>query len=227
MSAAETPTLEQLLREHADMVIGRISVALPAKVVSYDGATQTALVQPSPRARRRVPDAPELEAFDLPMVADVPVLWASWAGGAAGVVGTLQAGDDVVLLICDRSITEWKQAVNAPYTPADIRRCNLTDALAFPGGHPPAAALDASARPLPSDPPDTVVVRGSVKLGSSAAGDRLVTEARLISALQALVATFNAHTHVSAAVGSPTAVPVPLQTAPSAGSLSSADARAT
>lgn len=230
MSVSETPSLAQLLREYADMVVGRLSVSLPGEVVSYDGATQSALVQPSPRGRRRVPDSAELVAFDLPQVADVPVLWPSWAGGTAGVVGVLQPGDPVLLVICDRSIDEWKQAVDAPYTPRDVRRCNLSDAMCFPGGRPPSTPLDASARPLVGDAANTMVVRGTIKMGSSAAADRVVTEARLLAALADLVTKFNAHTHIASGTPTGTAAsstPPIVMTTPAANSLSTSDVRAT
>lgn len=223
---AERPDLAQILREHADYVIGRISVALPGEVVHYDDARQSASVQPLPRARRREYESDELVPFDLPQIVDVPVVWPSWAGGAAGVVGRLVPGDAVILLVCDRSIDEWKQAVGRVYTPGDVRRCNLTDAVCLPGGSPPAAGLGPESRPLPGDPPETVVVRGNVKLGSSSAADAVVTEARLLAALGELVATFNGHTHGDPVSGITTS-PAPLQTVPAAGSLSSDDVRAT
>jgi hypothetical protein len=226
--SSETPSLGELLRETASMVIGRLSICLPAVVRSYDAARQVALVQPAPSSRRQIPGDVGLEVVPLPQIADVPVLWPSWAGGAAAICGTLQPGDHVVLIIADRSIDEWKAAVSAPYTPRDIRRCSLTDAFAFPGGRPPAAALPAAARPLSSDPPETLVLAGSVKVGSSAAVDPVVTESRLISALSSLVTTFNAHTHGGVLTGSGvTLVPTPLQTTPAAGSLSSSALKAT
>lgn len=218
--STDTPTLGQLLQETIDATIGRLNVSLPGVVVSYDAARQSATIQPSLNGRWLNPDTEAVEPLSLPLVLDVPVMWPSWAGGQAAVCGDLEPGDRVLLVICDRSIAEWKAAVSQPVTPSDPRRCNLSDAMAFPGGSPPSAGLLPGARPAPEDPPGTIVVSGArVKLAGSAAADPLVTESRMLAVLGEIVVAFNLHTH--AETGVTTAVPtVPLDP-PAPGSLGS------
>lgn len=105
--------------------------ALPGKIVSYDRATQLAKVRPA--LKRKYKDG---EVVELPVINGVPVAFPS--GGDAFIHFDLVEGDDVLLVICERSIDIWKQKGEV-VSPNDPRRFNLSDAFAIPGGKPKPA----------------------------------------------------------------------------------------
>lgn len=230
--STDTPNLGDLFRELQAATIGKLTIQLTGTVVSYDAERQEVVVRPDQNINRRVEDSADLVAEELPIVSGVPVMWNSWANGAAAVTGVLQPGDPVVLMICDRSIDEWKAATDKPYAAADIRRCHLTDAMAYPGTRPGATPLAQAVRPLASDPADTVVIARRVKLGGSAAVDPVVTESRLEAVLAARDAVFSAHTHPVAGVTAgmatvPSAPPASGYAARPAGTMAGDDVVAT
>lgn len=96
----------------------------------YDPTTERAKVQPVLRVRFVDLDAEELVTELPPPLANRPVLWA--AAGMFGIDGELGAGDDVVLLVSNRSIAEWMAQSSPDITPADLRRFDLSDALVLP-----------------------------------------------------------------------------------------------
>jgi hypothetical protein len=109
---------------------GGVLVAEPGYVLSYDPATQRAVVQPTLHNYYSTTDdtghAPE---FQQP-VPNVPVMWPVCSFG--GLVGTLAAGDRVIMLVCGRSLDEWKATNAGDIQQQDKRRHSYQDAVAFP-----------------------------------------------------------------------------------------------
>lgn len=131
--------LEQLLQEAiTGELAGRVHVALPALVVSYDATKQTANVQPILRGRYRSADG-TVTTPRLPQLTGVPVLYPQ--GGGFSIVWPLAEGDTVQLVINERSLDEWKGSPSSDVAPRDPRRFDLTDAVAFAGMASPGAAL--------------------------------------------------------------------------------------
>ena len=145
--------------------VGRVHTPLPGVVVAYDRTRQTARVQVVPRFRWRDPDTDEETWEQVPILPDVPILFPTGAG--TSIVWDLTAGDSVTVLVCDRSIAEWKATGNADTQPQTPRRWDFSDAVAIPGGLAPVSALSGTA--LPSAAGMVVVKAGDVRLGSSAA----------------------------------------------------------
>lgn len=98
---------------------------LPGIVVSFDGATQTAKVQP---AIKRI--FADVGPVNLPECVDVPVQFPS--GGKFVLTFPVAAGDECLLVFSERAIDFWwdKGGVQLP---AEYRMHDLSDAFAIVG----------------------------------------------------------------------------------------------
>lgn len=172
--------------------VGRVQTTFPGVVVSYNRARQTAVVQVVPRLRWRNPDTDEVVFEQVPQLPDVPVLFP--AGAGVSIVWDLAAGDAVWVVLADRCIGEWKDTGNADTEPQVPRRWDFSDAVAIPGGQPPADPLTGGA--LPSASGMLVIRGGDVRLGSSAAVSGValapLVEAQLTTLEAALQASITA-----------------------------------
>lgn len=135
----DNPALEDAVYEMIIGEIAKIRTMTPAKVVTYDATTQRAQVQPILRGRYVDEDSLEIKTVQPPILANVPVWWPGSAKGA--LYAPLEVGDDVMLLVSDRALAEWKQSDNDDLTPQDMRRFDLQDAVALPGTKHVNAAL--------------------------------------------------------------------------------------
>lgn len=129
----EKLTLPDLLDLAINSKLCDVNTCLPATVESYDRATQTCSVQPSLRRKYK-----SGEVVDLPIINRVPVVFPRAAG--RGVHFDLEAGDAVTLVFSQRSLDIWKEK-GGTVSPDDPRKFHLSDAYAFPGGHPVTTPL--------------------------------------------------------------------------------------
>lgn len=166
MDRAQSTRLEELIADAVDERLYRLRVALPAKVISYDAATQFASVQPLiMHAFRDETGVRQVES--LPIINDVPVLMFGGGGGEARLTFPIAIGDVVLLVFCSSSIARWLvRAGAAEVDPADDRRHDINDAIAIGGLH--------NYKTSPTDAPtDALVLHVSggktIKLGSSGA----------------------------------------------------------
>ena len=102
---------------------------IPGVVLSYDRATQRADVQPSIKGQYRTV-AGEIETYPLPRVNDAPVMFPG--GENARITWELAEGDEVLLVIVERSMENWKGTGRVPSEPGDVRRFALEDAVVIP-----------------------------------------------------------------------------------------------
>lgn len=166
----QKPSQADLLLEAGKAALGPVNVALPARVLSYDRATQTATIQVTVCYRVRDADGAE-SARCRPPVARVPVQW-------VGATWELSSGDTGLAVFCDRAIDVWKATGSATTEPPDPRRFDQSDAVFLPG-------VAAPADPLPSEATaDGAVVlwdRGTsdIRLGSASASAAVVLETGL------------------------------------------------
>jgi hypothetical protein len=190
---------------------------IPATVQSYDIATQRATVQAG--VQLQLLDGTTISE---PVFADVPVMWPS-AGGYS-FHAPLAAGDEVLVVFAERSIDEWLAAGGYNRVANDPRRFSAQDAIAIPGLRSAPNALPANARPAgavcvaAADGAVRMEIRAGgvvtifateVRLGDDSAV--ALALANLVDARLSTIRTaYDAHTHVSAAPGVPTAPPVPL-----------------
>lgn len=175
----EEEALLHLIRSEAE----RVKTTFPGKVVSYDRTTQTAAVQVVPRLRWRNPETDEVVHEQVPVLPQVPILFP--AGKGVSITWDLDPGDEVWVVLGDRSIAEWKSTGNGDTEPAIPRRWDFSDAVAIPGGRPPASPLGATAVA-----PGAVVVRGAdIRLGSATATEYVALSTQVLAQLTALAAT--------------------------------------
>lgn len=117
------------IQQAIDASLSEVNTMEPGIVVSYNPATNRAIVRPA--MPRRLADDSILE---VPNLYEVPVLWpVSSGGGANGVSMTMpiQPGDGVMIAYQQRSLDGWSSNNNA--APDDPRRHDISDAVAIPG----------------------------------------------------------------------------------------------
>jgi len=159
-----TPSLGQLLSDLEAAIKGSMSTALPATVVTYNPLTQTITAKPSISARFSEPTSGALVPVPLPAIANVPVAFPKGGLGLYSITWPLISGDEVVLVMSDRSMDEWKSTGLPENIPVDSRRFDLTDAIAFPAGTTLARSIP------PSGVGSGLVISApSIQAGSSAA----------------------------------------------------------
>lgn len=135
-------SIEEVLDAVKGQTKGEINVCLPAKVLSYDSATQTATVQPTVRTFFYNEDG-VATAEKLPAIPKAPVAY--FQTGDFAMHAPLKAGDNVTLVVADRSIDAFMATNNADTVARDARRFDWTDAIVLPQPPSPDAieALDA------------------------------------------------------------------------------------
>jgi len=207
LGQTRTPTMAELLQAAVDQGLASTHVALPGVVTKYNAATQRADVKPTVKLPFVNDDGSE--GVDvLPVLPEVPVLWPR-AGGYF-IHLPLAAGDTVLLLVCERSIDEWGlSSGKVDVDPKDLRKHDLSDAIAIPGLATVPGALkevltggavfgkEKGAQVRMKDTTVEVVTGGAVSART------------FVAVVDLLVKQFNAHTHPTAAVGVPSAPTVP------------------
>lgn len=208
---SETPDEAELLEELAASIKGSMATAIPATVLTYDPTTQTATCKPTVSGRWHIPETDTLIPVPLPTVANVPVIF-------GGITWPLQPGDTVLLVICDRSLDEWKATGQPETVPLDIRRFDLTDAVAIPGLRPSTNPIQASGWHATAK----VIEAADLRLGSSAASSPVALATLLSSFFSSLKTWLDTHTHP--APGGATSAPT--TPSPAAGNVGAAKVRA-
>lgn len=173
-NGSQDPSWSDIMNEFLRKGLGSVHTCMPATVVAYNPALQSATVQPVFRQRvddvtlnREIPDlAP------IPPIANVPVVWPS--GLTWSVIGPLAPGDPVTLVFAERSTDEWR-ATGVPATvPQNARRFDLADAVAIPGGRAFLPGPTGPKLPTAFDPVAVVMatdVPAGIKIGGSVAID--------------------------------------------------------
>lgn len=106
-------------------VLCGVHTCLPGRIEKYDHVKQKAEVKPL--LRKHYVDG---EVKELPLIANVPVLWPRTADFVLSA--PLVKGDGVLLLFAERSLDEWLSEGGLA-TPQYRRKFDLSDAVAIPG----------------------------------------------------------------------------------------------
>jgi len=114
------------IQQTVETMLGDINTQSPGTIVSYDAATNRAIVKPA--LPKRLANDEELQS---PQIVEVPVVWTSSGGGKAGITFPLQPGDGVMLSFQQRSMEGWLDGKNT--MPDDPRQFDLSDCVAIPG----------------------------------------------------------------------------------------------
>ena len=163
-----SPTLGETLNRGAARQISRIRVALPARVETYDAATQQVSVQPLIQDGY-TDEAGERQADRLPVIPHVPVVFPG-AGGFR-VTFPIAVGDTVLLVFSSSSLDQWL-ALGGEVDPKDDRRHDLSDAIAIPGLRDFAHALTSaptSTMSIGKDGGPTIEIGADIQAGGSSA----------------------------------------------------------
>lgn len=229
------PTDDDVIRGWIEHHLADVHTAMPARVQSYDAATQTATLVPLVRHAVLLGDG-SVEREELPVLPAVPVLWPRFGGHF--IAGALAAGDVVLVVFCESDTGPWRAGSGDVSNPADLRRHSLSHGVAIPGlahragalQHAPAASgtdrlvigddVDSGTRITLRADGTLLVTRGTavavqvdpdgtVHLGGAPAVTKLLALAELVDArLESLRSAFNAHTHTE--TGGTTAPPTPV-----------------
>lgn len=181
--------------------LATVHTSMPGVIVSYDGATQKAVVQPVIRASRYDSDG-EIESYQFPVIPNVPILFPSSADFS--IVFPLEPDDPVTLLFMERSTDEWRATGEQDITPASLRRFDLSDCVAVPGGR---TFGSGDTGPVGSDGVNSsaLVVRcetgKTIKLGSSSASDLVALKSLVEAELNSLWTAMNTHVHSGVVLG--------------------------
>jgi hypothetical protein len=134
-----TPDLSEVVKAAIDSQLRDFYVALPGQVVSYNSVTQTVDVKPLLQ-RAYVDEDGNDDTDELPIVTSVPVMFPKAGGHFLSL--PIIAGDNVLLLFCDRSIDLYMSSSGAvSVDPVDFREHDITDAVAIPGFFPTPKAI--------------------------------------------------------------------------------------
>lgn len=212
--ANRTPALEEVIRLAMEHRIGDLHVAIPAKVVEYDNASQTASVQPLLQSSTLAPDGKEIGPDTLPIVQQVPVVFPR-AGGFF-ISFPVQEGDHVLLVMCERSIDRFMYGDGDVTDPVDLRMHHLADAVAYPGLYPLSRNIkDAGKTDMRIGKDGGIQLRmqndtaAFVKPG--AASQPVVQGSNLEEYINDLVKKYNSHTHpVTGAVAGKITAPISI-----------------
>lgn len=111
-----------------EAVSAAIRVAMPGKIISFDPLTQTAQVKPMLADKIQLVGAEQY--VWPPVLPDVPVLFPR--GGDFAITLPVAAGDACLLIFADSCIDGFMQT-GAETAPAELRRHDMSDALAIVG----------------------------------------------------------------------------------------------
>jgi len=135
---------ERTLNAFQDMAESQrseMNTSMPGTVVSYDAATNRAVVRPD-LPKRLASD----EALPPPNIVEAPILWTNSSGGKSGLTMPVKPGDGVMLVFQQRSLEGWLSGNKD--MPDDPRQFDLSDCIAIPG---------CSATGVSADPTDVVL----------------------------------------------------------------------
>lgn len=181
-------TLEELIDHAITCRLQQVYTALPARVVSFDAASASVVVQPFP-AMYDKGEAVAIEELHAPV--QYP------SGGGFTITFPLKAGDVGAIHVSTLPLGRYRSD-GAEGDPADVRRFDLSDAWFVPASagrdRPTVSATDAVI---------TTPDGGALLLGSATA-----TQAAVLGGL--FKALYNAHTHTTAmGPSSPPVIPMP------------------
>ncbi len=125
-----TPTLADVISGAIDASNQDLHVALPGRVESYDASTKLANIQPLLLQRLTAEDG-TVTTERLPVIPSVPVCFPR-GGGGFFIEFPLQAGDNVLLVFCERSLDLWKTK-GGEVDPIDSRFHTYQGAVCYPG----------------------------------------------------------------------------------------------
>lgn len=197
---------DSALFELITRAIARTRTITLGVVERFDAANQRVDVQPIVR-RPFVSAKRQGEAAPRDPV--VPNCILAWPGSTDwSIKGPVPKGSIVLLLVCDRSIDEFRAVGNVDFEPASKRRFDLNDSIAVPIAYARDSSADASPLVLNYGDSDieihnakVVISSASVKLGGDDATDPVVRKSDLDAAMLAIETWLSLHKHLGVTAG--------------------------
>lgn len=191
MTDLRQPSLAAVIADALDARLGQVHTSRPGRVVSYDSAKQTIDVQPL--VHEVFADDEGAEAERLPQLRNVPVAFPR--AGDNWITFPLAAGDDVLLIFCERSIDAWR-ATDAEGDPGELRMHALSDAIALPGIAAAARALTTSATAMVINAADELHLGGLDPSEFVALATKTLDAINaVVTGVNTLITAYNAHPH--------------------------------
>lgn len=184
------PTFLQALSDAGGAQSAAMNGPTPGIVVSYDRVTQTCSATPGISLAKKTKTG-VIERVAAPSLHNIPVIFPGSRG--VSITWDLQAGDEVLLVVCGRAIDGWKATGGANTEPLDPRRFDLQDAVAIPGLRSRGNAIEAEGVAEGA----TVWLSNDIRLGSKDAASAVLIET-LLPALQTVNTTLAAWAALSA-----------------------------
>lgn len=134
IGSSRTPNLAEVFSTILEKRLADLHVAMPAVVTKFDKVKQTITAKPLLK-NTVVYDDGEEDAETLPEFPEVPVVYPR--GGGYFLAFPLEKGDNVLLVFNERSIDKyWYSSGKTEIDPVDLRKHDLSDAVAIPGFQP-------------------------------------------------------------------------------------------
>lgn len=182
----DTPSEAENIETGARNIVKRMAVSYPYKVVSQD--SESGLVSLDPLIKIVAADG---VISDLPSLVEVPVAYP--AGGDYHLFFPLSAGDEGMVVVSSRSMSQWVESGDPEANPEGRRVSSLVDAVFFPGLRPrtnPRAELANGVLSIGSDSgtKEVVVIGAPVRVGSPTASNPVAKSVPVTTDLGKMVA---------------------------------------
>lgn len=120
-------SLESILKSFISFNINQINTCMVGEVVNTDNLSN-GFVDVQPLVNKR---GGNYDTYEYPVISYVPVVMP--ATTTAGIVLPVKRGDTVLLVIGQHCFDQFKLGVKVPHDTLDLRRFDISDAVAFVG----------------------------------------------------------------------------------------------
>lgn len=120
-------SLESILKSFVSFNINQINTCMVGEVVNTDNLSN-GFVDVQPLVNKR---GGNYDTYEYPVISYVPVVMP--ATTIAGIILPVKRGDTVLLVIGQHCFDQFKLGVKVPHDTLDLRRFDISDAVAFVG----------------------------------------------------------------------------------------------
>lgn len=120
-------SLESILKSFISFNINQINTCMVGEVVNTDNLSN-GFVDVQPLVNKR---GGNYDTYEYPVISYVPIIMP--ATTTAGIVLPVKRGDTVLLVIGQHCFDQFKLGVKVPHDTLDLRRFDISDAVAFVG----------------------------------------------------------------------------------------------
>lgn len=186
-----TPSQADVIRAALEHRLAGLHVCLPGEVVSYDVTKQSADIKLS--LKNIIESETGEEALEYPVIPDVPICFPR--AGAWFIHFPISPGDHMLVLFSERSIDQFR-SLGGTQDPLDLRKHDLSDAVALPASLVPDASVLAGVAndhlTVGKSGGSTIHINadGTIGLGSAVPADAAATALKVATELQQFTTIF-------------------------------------